>query len=122
MRFTIGILVFVPCAICLGIFAVENRQVLALEFTPLAVKFELPVAIWLLAFLGVGILVGLVVGFFSTLMWRRRARKAERLNRIFEKKHEKTAELLPPVQTEEALAGGVSPRKGSQSRSVLIND
>ena len=35
MRLILGILIFVPCAIPL--YAVENRQVLALKFSPLAV-------------------------------------------------------------------------------------
>ena len=40
MRLIIGIVVFVPCAILLGVFAVENRQTLVLEFWPLAGGIE----------------------------------------------------------------------------------
>ena len=94
MRLILGVLIFVPCAILLSIFAVENRQVLALQFSPLAAKFELPVAIWLLTFLAVGMIAGLVIGFLSTFIWRRRARKAERLNRMFEGKPE--VKIVPP--------------------------
>ena len=73
MRLILGILIFVPCAVPLSIFAVENRQILTLQFSPLAAKFELPVAIWLLTFLAVGMIAGLVIGFLSTIIWRRRA-------------------------------------------------
>ena len=122
MRLIIGILVFVPCAIPLCIFAVENRQSLALQFTPLAAKFELPVALWLLIFLGVGTVVGLVIGFLSTITWRRRARKAERLNRVFEGKPEKQVEIIPEISPRESLPSSVLPREGAQTHSALIDD
>ena len=122
MRLILGILIFVPCAISLSIFAVENRQVLALQFSPLAAKFELPVAIWLLTFLAVGMIAGLVIGFLSTIIWRRRARKAERLNRMFEGKPENSPEIIPVVPTRAALPDNVSTREGGQSRLTLTDD
>ena len=122
MRLMIGILIFVPCAIPLCIFAVENRQGLALQFTPLAAKFELPVAIWLLTFLGAGMVAGLVIGFLSTIMWRRRARKAERLNRMIDGKPETQVDIIPEVRSRESLSSSVLLREGAQRHSALIDD
>ena len=86
MRLIIGIIVFIPLAVLLGVFAVENRQMLTLEFWPLANKIETSASVWLLLFLGIGILVGLGIGWLSTMAWRRRAWKAERINRTLERK------------------------------------
>lgn len=122
MRLIIGILLFVPCAIPICIFAVENRQGLALQFTPLAAKFELPVAIWLLTFLGIGMVVGLVIGFLSTIMWRRRARRAERLNRMIDGKSETQVDGIPKVPSCESLSSSVLLREGAQRHSALIDD
>lgn len=122
MRLILGIFIFVPCALPLSIFAVENRQVLALQFSPMAAKFELPVSIWLLTFLAVGMIAGLVIGFLSTIIWRRRARKAERLNRMFEGKPEHPPEIIPVVPTRAALPDNVSTREGGQSRLTLSDD
>ena len=122
MRLILGILIFVPCAVALSIFAVENRQVLALQFSPLAAKFEFPVAIWLLTFLAVGMIAGLVIGFLSTIIWRRRARKAERLNRMFEGKPENSPEIIPVVPTRAAFSDNGSTREGGQSRLTLTDD
>lgn len=122
MRLIIGIIVFVFFAIPLCIFAVENRQILALKFAPLAAKFELPAAIWLLAFLGIGMITGLAIGFFSGLTWRHRARKAERLNRVFERKLDNNVEPASVVPPRQALTTRMSPRGIGQKHSVLIDD
>ena len=106
---------------CLSIFAVENRQILTLQFSPLAAKFELPVAIWLLTFLAVGMIAGLVIGFID-IIWRRRARKAERLNRMFEGKPENSPEIIPVVPTRAAFSDNGSTREGGQSRLTLTDD
>lgn len=122
MRLIIGIIVFVFFAIPLCIFAVENRQILTLKFAPLTAKFELPAAIWLLAFLGVGMIAGLAIGFFSGLTWRHRARKAERLNRVFERKLDNNVEPASVVPPRQALPTRMSPREIGQKHSVLIDD
>ena len=80
MRLIIGIVVFIPFAVLLGGFAAKNRQMLTLEFWPMANRIETSASVWLLLFLGVGILVGLGIGWLSTMAWRRRAWKAERIN------------------------------------------
>ena len=96
MRLIIGIVVFLPCAVLLGVFAVENRQMLALEFWSLENRIEASASVWILLFLGVGILAGLGIGWLSTLAWRRRAWKAERINRTLERKLDERVDPPPP--------------------------
>lgn len=87
MKFLIGVVVFVPLAILLGVFAVDNRIPVALQLWPLPGVYELWASVWVLGVLAVGILFGMTVGWLSGTGWRRRARRAE--NRL--KKHERDA-------------------------------
>lgn len=121
MRLIIGIVVFVPCAVILGVFAVENRAPLTLNIWPLAGTFEMWASVWVLALLGIGIIVGLGIGWFSTMSWRRRAWKAERLNRTLERKLDERAELPPEVPGR--VTGGALPAPASRpARTALIDD
>ena len=125
MRLIIGIVVFVPCAIFLGVFAVENRQSVALEFWPLATAIEASASVWLLVFLAIGLLAGLWIGWLSTMAWRRRAWKAEQTNRTLERKLDERAEPAMLATAPDPAPGGSLPAPASQSRSArmaLIDD
>ena len=104
MRLTIGIVVFVPCATLLVMFAVGNMHPLALEFWPFATVIETAASVWSMTFLGVGMLVGLGIGWMSTMSWRRRARNAERRNRTLKCQLKERVEPLP--ETAESISGG----------------
>ena len=106
MRLITGIVVFIPLAVLLGGFAAKNQQMLKLEFWPLANRIETSASVWLLLFLGIGILVGLGIGWLSTMAWRRRAWKAERINRTLQRKLNERADLPPP--SPQAASGGAS--------------
>ena len=124
MRLIIGIVVFVPCAIFLGVFAVENRQALALDIWPLATAIEASASVWLLAFLAIGLLAGLGIGWVSTMAWRRRAWKAERVNRTLERKLDERADS-PPAPVTDPVSGGALPAPATPSRparAALIDD
>ncbi|MGB0630325.1 MAG: lipopolysaccharide assembly protein LapA domain-containing protein [Alphaproteobacteria bacterium] len=124
MRLIIGIVVFIPCAVLLTVFAVENRQAVALEFWPLAGKIETSASVWLLLFLAAGILAGLCIGLLSTLAWRRRAYRAERRNRTLERKLDERID--PPMPAPEPVSGGALPATVSppsrSARAALIDD
>ena len=125
MRLIIGIVVFVPGAIFLGVFAVENRQSVALEFWPLATAIEASASVWLLVFLAIGLLAGLGIGWLSTMAWRRRAWKAERTNRTLERKLDECTEPAMPAPAPDPAPDGSLPAPASQSRSArmaLIDD
>ena len=117
----IGIVVFVPCAVVLGIFAVENRTPLSLEIWPLAGPYEMWASVWILGLLAVGVLVGLFIGWFSTIAWRRRAWKAERQNRALERKLEERTE--PAAADREAESPDAAlPAPARPARTALLED
>lgn len=125
MRLIICIAVFIPSAVILGVFAVENRQMLTLEFWPLANRIETSASVWLLLFLGIGILVGLGIGWLSTMAWRRRAWKAERINRTLERKLDERADP-PPPSPQLASSGALPPPSSSPAptpaRTTMIDN
>jgi putative membrane protein len=85
MRQLLGIIVFIPLAVVIGIFAVENRAPLALDVWPLSGRLEMWASVWILGLLAIGIIFGLVIGWLAGGGGRRRARRAERLNRTLER-------------------------------------
>jgi hypothetical protein len=113
MRQLFGIIVFVPLALIIGIFAVENRGPLTLEIWPLPGVQEMWASVWILGLLAIGIIVGLVIGWLAGGSARRRGgggggggraggggrpppRRAERLNRTLERQLlERDAEPTP---------------------------
>ena len=78
MRLILTLMIFVPMAVVIGIFAVENRQPLALELWPLSGVYQMWASVWVLGLLGAGILLGLAIGWLGGTGWRRRARRARR--------------------------------------------
>ncbi len=110
MRQLFGIIVFVPLALIIGIFAVENRGPLALEIWPLPGVQEMWASVWILGLLAIGIIVGLVIGWLGGGSARRRARGAERLNRTLERQLSErdaepasAAESFSPIASSAAL-------------------
>ncbi|MEE2996809.1 MAG: LapA family protein [Pseudomonadota bacterium] len=121
----IGIIVFIPCSIFMGVFAVENRQVLALEFWPISGRVELSASVWVLMFLAVGVLAGLGIGWISTMTWWRRARIAESQIRKLERKLDELGRLPPAEPEAKPSSGATLSAPGSQtgpSRVALIED
>ena len=123
MRLIIGIVVFIPLAVLLGGFAAKNQQMLKLEFWPLANRIETSASVWLLLFLGIGILVGLGIGWLSTMAWRRRARKAERINRTLERKLDER--VVPTSPSFQPASGGALPAPSSSpapAKTTMIDN
>ena len=85
MRQFIGIIIFVPLAIVVGIFAVENRVPLALEIWPLPGIYQMWASVWILGLLAVGTIIGMAIGWMAGTGSRRRARRAERMTRTLER-------------------------------------
>jgi hypothetical protein len=109
MRQLFGIIVFVPLALIIGIFAVENRGPLALEIWPLPGVQEMWASVWILGLLAIGIIVGLVIGWLGGGHARRRARRAERLNRTLERQlSERDAEPAPAAESSSPIASSAA--------------
>lgn len=89
MRRFVGILLFAPLALVLGIFAVENDTPVTLEVWPFAASGTAWASVWILGLLAVGIVIGMLIGWLSGMGWRHRARRAERRLRD----HERQARL-----------------------------
>jgi hypothetical protein len=121
MRQIIGIVVFVPLAIVVGIFAVENRAQLALEIWPLPGVHQMWASVWILGLLAIGTVVGMAIGWLAGTGARRRARRAERLNRTLEKQLAEREADLPPVPAPSA-AGALPAPDGRASRITRLDD
>lgn len=129
MRLFFGLLVFVPLAIVIGVFAVGNRTPVALHVWPLPGVYEMWASVWVLALLAIGILFGMTVGWLSGSRWRRRARRAEReVQRLEDRLAGETqaAPSLPrrrPDSPTQALpSSGSSPGQAPAARTARFGD
>jgi uncharacterized integral membrane protein len=121
MRHILTLAIFVPMAVVIGIFAVENRQALALELWPLSGVYQMWASVWVLGLLGAGILLGLAIGWLGGAGWRRRARRAERQNRHLEARIDERD--TPPVSAKDpAPTQSLSRPATSLPRRVFIED
>ena len=82
MRKLVTAVVLVPLGIVIVMFAVANRQIIAISFDPfdsaqpaLAVRMPLFIAIFVLV--GLGVLIGGIAAWLKQHKWRIRARQAE---------------------------------------------
>tara|TARA_Y100001934_G_scaffold239909_1_gene293884 strand:+ start:204 stop:569 length:366 start_codon:yes stop_codon:yes gene_type:complete len=121
MRHILTLVIFVPMAVVVGIFAVENRQPLALELWPLSGVHQMWASVWVLGLLGAGILLGLAIGLLGVAGWRRRARRAERQNRHLEARINEQDTPLVPAKDPVPAQSPPGPAT-SLPRRILIED
>ena len=121
MRQLFGLIIFVPLALIIGIFAVENRAQLALEIWPLPGVLEMWASVWILGFLAIGIIVGLAIGWLSGGSSRRRARRAERMNSMLERRL--TERDVDPANVAASVhSGSLSAPSGRAAQVVRVED
>jgi uncharacterized integral membrane protein len=82
MRKLVTVLVLIPLAIIIVVFAVANRAPVAVSLDPFnpaqpAVMLQLPLFVLAFILLGLGVLVGGVAAWLRQRRWRQRARHAE---------------------------------------------
>lgn len=82
-----------------GLFALNNRGELTVDFWPVGPELQMPVFVALVGALYLGFALGAVVAWFATASSRRRARAAER----------KAAELDADLQTLKAKQATATP-------------
>ena len=124
MRHFLGIVLFAPLALVVGIFAVENRTPLTLQVWPLQGAWEMWASVWILGLLAAGIVIGMAVGWLSGLGWRRRARRAERLVRKYERESadREEDEDRPPAAPVARPAAGLPAPEARARRTALLGD
>jgi uncharacterized membrane protein YciS (DUF1049 family) len=82
MRKFVTAFVLVPLAIVIVMFAVANRELIAVSFDPFdsanpAFALKLPLFILIFVLVGLGVLVGGIAAWLRQHKWRARARRAE---------------------------------------------
>jgi uncharacterized integral membrane protein len=82
MRKAIAIAILVPLAILIVMFAVANREIIAVSFDPFdsahpALAFKMPLFMLIFALVTVGVVVGGIAAWLKQHKWRTRARRAE---------------------------------------------
>ena len=82
-----------------GLFALNNRGELTVDFWPVGPELQMPVFVALVGALYLGFALGAVVAWFATARSRRRARAAER----------KAAELDADLQALKAKQAAANP-------------
>lgn len=127
MRLILGVLLFVPLAIFIVFFAVENQTLVSLRIWPFADSPALQMSVWILGPLAAGLILGMLIGWLSGAGWRRRARRAERQVRAFEKQMDARDNVLPPRSSERAAPTGRAaplppPAENRAARAAAIND
>jgi len=82
MRKLLSALILVPLGIVIVMFAVANREAIAVSFDPFdsvnpAFALKLPLYALIFALVGVGVLIGGISSWLKQHKWRARARRAE---------------------------------------------
>lgn len=82
MRKFVAAVVLVPLVIIIVMFAVANREIVAVSFDPFdsarpALAVKLPLFILIFVLVGLGVLIGGMAAWLKQHKWRTRARRAE---------------------------------------------
>ena len=106
MRKLVSIAVLVPLAIVIVMFAVANRELVAVSFDPFdtvrpAFALKLPLYVLIFILVGLGVVVGGVAAWLRQSKWRARARRAEaEAKRLRERLDAQGARPALPIATE----------------------
>lgn len=82
MRKFIAIVVLVPLALLIVMFAVANRGAITVSFDPFdpaqpALSLKVPLFLLIFVLVGLGVLIGGIAAWLRQSRWRMRARRAE---------------------------------------------
>ena len=121
MRQLIGLIIFLPLALIIGVFAVENRAPLELEIWPLLGVQKMWASVWILGLLAIGIIVGLAIGWLAGGSSRRRSRRAERMNSMLERRLTER-DVAPANFAVSARSGSLSESSGRAAQVVRVED
>jgi uncharacterized integral membrane protein len=82
MRKFIAAVILIPLALVIMVFAVANREMIAISFDPFdsaqpAYSLKMPLFVLIFVLVGIGVLVGGIAAWLKQHKWRVRARRAE---------------------------------------------
>lgn len=82
MRKFVTLVILIPLAIVIVMFAVANREIIAVSFDPFnsanpAFALRMPLFFLIFALVGLGVLIGGIAAWLRQHKWRARARRAE---------------------------------------------
>ena len=103
MRKIVAVVILIPLAVVIVMFAVANRETVTLSFDPFsaaqpAFALQLPMFVLIFLLVGVGVLVGGIAAWLRQHRWRARARRAEAEARELRTRLDQTAApRLPPA-------------------------
>jgi lipopolysaccharide assembly protein A len=90
------LLIALPLLLLLVLFALSNRQPVALRFWPTDYSLVLPLSLAVVGGMAVAFLAGGLLVWVSALTQRRRARRAEQTVRLLEAQVQELKARLPP--------------------------
>ncbi len=101
IRKLVTLLVLVPLALLIVMFAVANRQVITVTFDPFdsanpAFALTMPLFMLIFVLVGAGVLIGGTAAWLRQHKWRARARRAESENRLLRERLDVRARLPEP--------------------------
>ena len=103
------LIVTVPLTILFAIFAVANRETVAVKLWPLDRTLDLPLFLLALGSFAAGLLIGGFLIWLALLRWRHRARAEERRARRLEAELA-AARALPPDASERQSPRAIASR------------
>lgn len=122
MKQFVGLVIFVPLAILVGVFAVENSTTVSVHVWPFGGALDAWVSVWILGLLATGLVIGILIGWLAGMGWRRRARRAERQVRTYERQMAEREEAETRA-AERAEPGAALPAPEQRSRrTALLGD
>ena len=93
MRKFVTIVILVPLTVVIVMFAVANREIVAVSFDPFdaarpAYAVKMPMFILIFVLVGIGVVIGGIAAWLRQHKWRVRARRAETEARELRAAHE----------------------------------
>jgi uncharacterized integral membrane protein len=105
MRKIVAVVILIPLAVVIVMFAVANRETVTLSFDPFsaaqpAFVLKLPMFILIFLLVGLGVLIGGIAAWLRQHRWRARARRAEAEARELRARLDQGAgaRLPPPIE------------------------
>src|SRR5689334_16177426 len=114
MRKFVSLAILIPLAIIIVMFAVANRETIAVSFDPFdtahpAYALKMPLFVLIFALVGLGVVIGGIAAWLRQHKWRMRARRAEAEARELRARLDEAPRRSMPVPVDPAPPFAVPP-------------